>query len=133
MTTRFFDPRKLQGRTGTRALVFVLGVLLSQWVAIGAMFGALWLLSQAATTMDSSVFCSFVIFSSLIFTFLLFSKKGIDKQKYVANTVERFVFSRLKPRIFSKSEPFEKLYCDVDGSLGIADGPFPPPPRPSLA
>ncbi|WP_306480810.1 hypothetical protein [Limnobacter sp.] len=133
MTIRFFDPRKLDGRTGARALIFVLGVLLSQWVAIGAMLGMIWLLAQTAANFDTSVSCSFIIFSSLFFTWLLFSAKGLKTQKHVAKTVEKFVFSTLNPRIFSKPELFEKLPCDPDGSLGIADGPFPPPPRISLA
>lgn len=133
MTIRFFDPRKLEGRTGARALVFVVGVLLAQWVAIGTMLGVVWLLAKAAGNVDSSVSCSIVILSSLVFTWMLFSAKGLKTQKRVANTVEKFVFSKLKSRIFSKPELFEKLHCDPDGSLGIADGPFPPPPRPNLA
>lgn len=133
MKTRFFDPRKLEGRTGARALVFVVGVLLAQWVAIGTMLGVVWLLAKAAGNVDSSVSCSIVILSSLVFTWMLFSKKGLKTQNRVATTVEKFVFSALKPRIFSKPEPFEKLHCDADGSFGIADSPYPPPPRNSLA
>lgn len=133
MTTRFFDPRKLEGRTGARALVFVVGVLLAQWVAIGAMLGMIWLLNQAATSVDSSVFCSFVIFSSLVFSSLLFSKKGLKKQRNIASKFEKFVSSLLKPRIFFKSAPFRNLPCDTNGTLGLVEGPFPPPPRISLA
>lgn len=133
MTIRFFDPRKLDGRTGARALVFVVGVLLAQWVAIGTMLGVVWLLAKAAGNVDSSVSCSFVIFSSLVFSFLLFSKKGLKKQKNVASKFEKFVFSLLKPRIFFKSAPFSNLPCEPNGTLGLVEGPFPPPPRISLA
>lgn len=133
MKTRFFDPRKLEGRTGARAFFYVLSVLLSQWVAIGTMLTVVWLMAKAAGNVDASVSCSIMIFSSLLFTWLLFSKKGLTTQNRIATTLEKFVFSALKPRIFSKPEPFENLHCEAGGSLGIADGPFPPPPRNSLA
>ncbi|WP_291808505.1 hypothetical protein [Limnobacter sp.] len=133
MTIRFFDPRKLEGRTGARALIFVLGVLLSQWVAIGAMLGMIWLQVKTAGNVDASVSCSFVIFSSLLFTWLLFSKKGLKTQRRAASSFEKFVSSLLKPRIFNKSAPFNNLHSDTNGSLGLSEGPYPPPPRNSLA
>ena len=133
MNFRFFDPRKLEGRTRARALVFVLGVLLSQWVAIGAMLGALWLFTQAATNLDASVSCSLVVFTSLIVTFLLFSTGGLKTQRHAAGMIESFVSSLLKPRIIRKSALFKKLRPDNDGSLGLVEGPYPPPPRTSLA
>jgi hypothetical protein len=133
VTIRFFDQRKLQGRTGTKALVFVIGVLLAQWVAIGTMFAALWLMGQVTTSVDASLSCSFVICTSLIFTFFLFSTRGLKTQRHAASIIESFVSSLLKPRIIRKSALFKKLRPDNDGSLGLVEGPYPPPPRTSLA
>lgn len=133
MKNHFFDQRKLQGRKGTRAMIYVLGLLLSQLVAAGLMVGILGLMGQAATSMGASISCSLVIFSSLTFTFLLFSKKGLKTQKRVASKFEIFVFSIFKPRTFCKSPPFQNLPCDPDDNLGTPEGPYPPPPRISLA
>lgn len=133
MSFRFLDQQKLQGRTGARALIFVFGVLVSQWVAIGAMLGLIWLLAKSSANFDMSVSCSFVIFSSVLFTWLLFSKKGLKAQNRVASRFEAFVLSLFKPRIFARSTPFNNLHCDTSGCLGLAQGPYPPPPRSSLA
>lgn len=133
MKIRLIDRKKLGGRTGAKAAIYVAGVLLCQWAAIGLLFAMLWGLQQVLGSDSAALTCTLILLGSLALTCGLFSSRGIKYQHRRAKQFESFLTS-----IFSSRQPTNEPIINVafslaGGDFGRDESPYPPPPKNNLA
>ena len=133
MKIQLLDRKKLGGRTGGKAVLFVLGVLLVQWCAIGLLFAMLWGIQHFVGAGNEAMTCTLIFLASMALSAGLFCRRGLELQHRRAEQFERFLTS-----IFSSRQPTNEPIINVafspnNGDFGRSESPYPPPPKNHLA
>lgn len=135
MRFKFIDSRRLGGRTGTKAFLFVLGALCCQWFALLLFMGLLWSLKHTlgAESDGANLQCISIVLSSLSFTCLLFSSAGLKTQYKMAEHFESLVSDLINGRKHTTEPTLKVLFWSLFGNMGRDESPYPPPPKNPLA
>lgn len=133
MKIQLIDNEKLGGRTGAKAAIYVAGVLLCQWAAIGLLLAAIWGIQHVLGSVSGTLTCTLILLASLALTFGLFSRRGIKYQHRRAEQFESFLTSIFSGRQPSNEPISNVTFSLINGDFGRSESPYPPPPKNHLA
>jgi hypothetical protein len=133
MKIQLFDRKKLGGRTGGKAVLFVLGVLLVQWCAIGLLLATLWGIQQLVGTGNEAITCTLIILASMALSAGLFCRRGLELQHRRAEQFESFLSSLFTGRKLTTQPICKAAFSLINGDFGRSESPYPPPPKNNLA
>lgn len=133
MKIRLIDRKKLGGRTGAKAAIYVAGVLLCQWATIGLLFAMLWGIQQALGSVSEALTCTLILLASLVLTGGLFCRRGLELQHRRAEQFESFLSSLFTGRKLTTQPICKAAFSLINGDFGRSESPYPPPPKNHLA
>ncbi len=133
MKIRLIDRKKLGGRTGAKAAIYVAGVLLVQWCAIGLLFAMLWGIQQVLGCVSGTLTCSIILVASFVLSAGLFCRRGLELQHRRAEQFESFLSSLFTGRKLTTQPICKAAFSLIKGDFGRSESPYPPPPKNNLA
>lgn len=133
MKIRLIDRKKLGGRTGAKAAIYVAGVLLVQWCAIGLLLATLWGIQQLVGTGNEAITCTLIFLASMALSAGLFCRSGIEYQHRKAKQFESFLSSLFTGRDLTTQPICKAALSLINGDFGRDESPYPPPPKNHLA
>lgn len=133
MKIQLLDRKKLGGRTGGKAVLFVLGVLLVQWCAIGLLFAMLWGIQHFVGAGNEAMTCTLIILASMALSAGLFCRRGLACQHRTAKHFESFLSSLFTGRKLTTQPICKAAFSLLPGDFGRDESPYPPPPKNNLA
>lgn len=133
MKIQLLDRTKLGGRRGAKAAIYVAGVLLCQWAAIGLFFAMLWSIQQALGSVSEALTCTLILLASLVLTGGLFCRRGLKFQHRTAKHFELFLSSIFARRDLTNEPISNFAFSVINGDFGRSESPYPPPPKNHLA
>lgn len=133
MKIRLIDRKKLGGRRGAKAAIYVAGVLLCQWAAIGVLFAMLWGIQHFVATGNEAITCTLIILASMALSAGLFCRRGLELQHRRAEQFESFLTSIFAGRDLTNEPISNVAFSLLPGDFGRDESPYPPPPKNNLA
>lgn len=133
MKIRLIDRKKLGGRTGAKTAIYVAGVLVGQWAAIGLLLATLWGIQQLVGTGNEAITCTLIILASMALSAGLFGRRGLAYQHRTAKHFESFLTSIFAGRDLTNEPISNVAFSPNNGDFGRSESPYPPPPKNNLA
>ena len=133
MKIRLFDRKKLGGRRGAKAAIYVAGVLACQWAAIGLLLTTLWGIQQLVGPGNEAITCTLIILASMALSAGLFCRRGLEFQHRTAKHFELFLSSIFARRNLTNEPISNVAFSLLPGDFGLDESPYPPPPKNNLA